>query len=172
MAPSTAVHAVPILDEWGRGFERYAANGDPQIERHLVLEAHRLYSALCGSQSRQRLLHGDLHHSNVLLDAERGWVAVDPKGVVGEVAYEVGAALRNPYEQPAMFIEPRRVEKRVKRFALKLELDPTRVLAWAFEQAVLSAIWAVEDGFALKRDHPPIALALAIRPMLEGLLDS
>ncbi len=103
-------------------------------------------------------------------DAERGWVAVDPKGVVGEIAYEVGAALRNPYEQPAMFIEPRRIEKRVERFALKLELDPTLVLAWAFAQAVLSAVWAVEDAFALERDHPPLVLARAIRPMLKGLL--
>ena len=172
IASAPPVHAVPTPEEWGRGFERYAASGDTQIEKHLVLEAHRVYSALCGSQSRPRLLHGDLHHYNVLWDAERGWVAVDPKGVVGEIAYEVGAALRNPYEQPAMFIEPRRIEKRVDRFALKLELDPKRVLAWAFAQAVLSAVWAVEDGFALERDHPPIVLARAIRPMLEGLLHS
>ena len=42
------------------------------------------------------LLHGDLQHYNVLLDKDRGWVAIDPKGVVGELEYEVGALLRNP----------------------------------------------------------------------------
>ena len=35
--------------------------------------------------------------TTVLLDAERGWLAIDPKGIIGEPEYEVGAALRNPY---------------------------------------------------------------------------
>lgn len=171
MAPRTAVNAVRTVQEWGKGFERYVASGDTQIQTRLVLEAHRVYSTLCGSQSRQRLLHGDLHHYNVLWDAERGWVAIDPKGVVGELAYEVGAALRNPHEQPALFVEPTRIEKRVEHFALTLGLDPTRVLAWGFAQAVLSAIWTVEDGFALEPGNPSMALAHVMRPMLEGVLD-
>jgi streptomycin 6-kinase len=43
-----------------------------------------------------RLLHGDLQHYNVLLDRKRGWLAIDPKGVVAEGEFELGAALRNP----------------------------------------------------------------------------
>jgi streptomycin 6-kinase len=53
---------------------------------------------LCSSQRYRRLLHGDLHHGNVLHDSERGWVAIDPKGVLGEPEYEIGVALRNPIE--------------------------------------------------------------------------
>ena len=62
-----------------------------------VERAQRLYVGLCASQTSTRLLHGDLHHYNILRDGDRGWVAIDPKGVVGEVEYEIGAALRNPY---------------------------------------------------------------------------
>lgn len=100
-------------------------------------------------------------------DHHRGWLAIDPKGVVGEVEYEIGASLRNPYENPELFTSPQIVERRIKCYEAKLELDPERLLGWGFAQAVLSAIWSVEDGFAVDASSPSIMLAKAIRPMLE-----
>jgi streptomycin 6-kinase len=80
MSPRPLRDAVPTVQDWGKGFERYAASGDTQIPKHLLSAAHQLYLELCASQTRVRLLHGDLHHGNVLFDTKRGWVAVDPKG--------------------------------------------------------------------------------------------
>ncbi|MDP1615246.1 MAG: aminoglycoside phosphotransferase family protein, partial [Methylococcales bacterium] len=48
------------------------------------------------SQGEQVLLHGDLHHYNILQHQE-AWLAIDPKGVVGEREFEIGAFLRNPW---------------------------------------------------------------------------
>ncbi len=172
MSPRAPVSTAPTVQEWAKGFERYAVSATAQIPKRLLVEAHRVYSELCGSQSRPRLLHGDLHHYNVLFDSERGWLAIDPKGVVGELEYEVGAVLRNPSERPELLAEPRAIEQRVERFARALSLDATRMLAWGFAQAVLSAIWAAEDGFVVDADNPGIALATAIRPMLDGVVDA
>ena len=171
MSPRTPADTVPSASDWGKRFERYAVSGDPQVPKDLQSAAHRVYSELCASQTRVRLLHGDLHHYNVLFDAERGWLAVDPKGVVGELEYEVGAALRNPYERPELFAEPSIIRKRVERFACELDADATRMLSWAFAQAVLAAIWAVEDGFPVEQGNGWIALANALRPMLDGSAD-
>ncbi len=172
MSPRTPVDAVPTTQDWGNGFDRYAASGDAQVPKPLLSAAHRLYSELCRSQTRVRLLHGDLHHDNVLFDAERGWLAVDPKGVVGELEYEVGAALRNPYERPESFAEPSIIGKRVERFVDTLGLDATRVLSWAFAQAVLAATWAVEDGLRIEQGNGWIAVANALRPMLDRSVDA
>jgi len=166
MSPRRSVNAWVKVEDWGKGFERYAASGDDQIPRDLVAEGHRMYAELCDSQSTPRLLHGDLHHYNVLFDSERGWVAIDPKGVVGEVEYEVGAVLRNPCESSELFARSATVEKRLNQFASKLDLDFSRALRWAFSQAVLSAIWGVEDGFPVGLLDPGLALAEAIRPMI------
>lgn len=168
MSPRTPSDAVSTVQDWGKAFERYAASGDAQIPQDLLLAAHRVYSDLCDSQSHVRLLHGDLHHYNVLFDSKRGWLAIDPKGVVGELEYEIGAALRNPYERPELLAKPSTIKKRVEYFSRRLSLDATRLLAWGFAQAVLSAIWAVEDGGAVEPNNPGIALANAIRPMLDG----
>jgi streptomycin 6-kinase len=165
MSPSAADVAVPTIEDWGRGFDRYAASGGRRLPRSLVGAAQRVYSELCRSQSRPRLLHGDLHHDNVLFDADRGWVAIDPKGVIGEVEYEVGAALRNPHGMPEWFANPAVIERRVERFASELGLDAARMLAWGFAQAVLSVIWEVEDGSGIERNHPCLRLADAIHGM-------
>ena len=167
MSPRQLVKAPVTVEDWAEGFERYSASGDDQIPKSLVEEAYRVYLELCGSQSSQRLLHGDLHHYNVLFDSDRGWLAIDPKGVVGEIEYEIGAVLRNPCEKPELFAQPSAVERRLKRLASRLSLDFGRALAWGFAQAVLSAIWTVEDGFAVDAANPGIVLAQAIRPMLE-----
>ena len=168
MSPGPAPGTALTAEAWGASFERYLASGGWEIPRDLVEEAQRTYAGLCATQAAPRLLHGDLHHHNVLLDTQRGWLAIDPKGVVGEPAYELGAALRNPCERPEVFAAPGTIRKRVDRYARDLSLDRGRVLAWAFAQAVLAAIWEIEDEGRLRIGEGWIALAAAIRPMLDA----
>jgi streptomycin 6-kinase len=97
---------------------------------------------------------------------KRGWVAIDPKGVVGELEYEIGAILRNPVEQPDLFASTSTIERRLSRLASMLHLNYERALAWAFAQAVLSAIWDVEDGYRVEAEHHALRLARTIKPLL------
>jgi streptomycin 6-kinase len=156
----------PTVVEWANAFDRYRRSNDRQVPPALLEEGAHRYVALASSQRRRRLLHGDLHHYNVLFDAARGWLALDPKGVVGEIEYEIGAMLRNPAERPDLFASPRVVERRIERVARRLHIDVGRTLEWGFAQAVLAAIWSVEDGFCVDSRNPAIQLAYAIRPML------
>ena len=163
--PHTDLYAFTSIEDWARGFDHYLVGGDRQLPRGLVEEARQVFVDLCASQRRPRLLHGDLQHYNVLLDDRRGWVAIDPKGVVGEAEYEIGAALRNP-DRPELYARRETVERRVRRYADALGLDAHRVLAWGFAQAVLSVVWGIEDGFTVDADAPPLRLARVIQPML------
>lgn len=158
--------ACPTVQDWAKGFGRYLARGDQQVPEVLVEAGRDTYLNLCGSQREPRLLHGDLHHYNVLFDSDRGWLAIDPKGLIGEVEYEIGAVLRNPYETPERFISRPTIERRLKQFTSKLTLNYERTLQWAFAQAVLSAIWSVEDGFVVDATNHALRLAQTIRPML------
>lgn len=165
--PQPSLEMFITVADWGKGFQYYRASGDGQVPIELVERGQHLYLQLCASQQNVRLLHGDLQHYNVLFDSERGWVAIDPKGVVGELEYELGASLRNPYESPNLFAAPRIIERRLKQVAARLPLNPERALQWSFAQAVLSAIWSVEDGFAVDASNPALLLAQAIWPMLD-----
>jgi streptomycin 6-kinase len=152
---------VPTVRDWGRAFERYVESGDGRLPDDLVSRGRDAYAELCDSSEPARLLHGDLHHENVLFDRERGWVAIDPKGVLGEVAFELGAWFRNPWGRSDLFAEPAIIARRAAIFADELGLDRARILSWAGAQAVLSAIWAMEDGLPIAEAEGPLALARA-----------
>src|SRR5262249_16592513 len=136
---------------------------DARIDRALVEHAQRVYAELAAAQRNPALLHGDLQHYNVLHDAARGWLAIDPKGVVGELEFEIGAALRNPVDRPELFAAPATVERRLEIFHDALGIDVDRARAWAFAQGVLSAIWSIEDGAAVDASNPALRLATVIR---------
>jgi streptomycin 6-kinase len=113
-----------------------------------VERARDLLLDLTRSRERAVLLHGDLHHSNVLRDGGDGrWVAIDPHGWVGDPGFEVGPLLHNPVgatpEQLVRWL-PRRLE--VLADLLDEPLD--RVRAWGFVATVLSQVWSCEDGGA------------------------
>ncbi len=164
--PNGSLAAFVTVQDWGEAFQQYLASGDQQIPRDLLEQGGRWYAELCASQRDVRLLHGDLQHYNVLFDKARGWTAIDPKGVVGEIEYEIGASLRNPYERPELFAVPATIELRLRHYEARLKLDSNRALRWGFAQAVLSAIWSVEDGFAVDAASPSIKLAETIGAML------
>jgi len=172
MSPGAAPGSCPTVQEWGEALTRHASSDDGPIPRPVLEEARRVHSRMAETQSRPRLLHGDLHHYNVLRDDERGWLAIDPKGVAGEPEYEVGASLRNPYERPDLFTDRSVIERRVHRFASELHLDAGRILAWAFTQAVLAALWAMEDGEPTRLAQAWLELADGIRPMLKGVVEA
>jgi streptomycin 6-kinase len=163
--PPVSRIAAPTVEDWGKGFAKYLAMNDSQIAAELVERARHMYASLSATQTHVGLLHGDLHHYNVLFDASRGWTAVDPKGVAGEREYELGASLRNPNES-SLFASTRAVERRVRGFQATLTIDADRVLRWAFAQAVLASIWTIEDGGTIAPDNSTIALAEAIWPLI------
>ena len=165
MTPGVAPAWCPTLTDWTSAFGWYFGLGDARIPLGMVHRAAGMYTELCETQGPTRLLHGDLQHYNVLDGGKRGWVSIDPKGVVGEVEYEIGAALRNPTERPDMFTRSA-VERRIAVLSSRLGLDADRVLRWAYAQAVLSEIWRIQDGYPIGPDDGAMLLASAVEPML------
>jgi streptomycin 6-kinase len=169
MAPQDPPAGCATVERWGAGFARYVASGDERVPLSLVEPAHRIYEDLCMTQRNPALLHGDLHHYNVLSDRARGWCAIDPKGVVGELEYELGASLRNPIDRPDLFANLDVVERRLDQFGLVLGVDVGRARGWCFAQAVLTALSSIEDGRADDADAPLVlARALLDSSALKG----
>jgi len=147
-------------------FQRHRHTCDGLMPGGMIEKAERLFAELCKSQTDIRLLHGDLHHYNVLFDARQGWVAIDPWGVRAEIEYEVGASLRNPIDAPDLLATETTVVKRLKVFEDRLGLNVVRALRWAFAQAVLAALWPSEPGIGVDMRKPFIAAAKAMMPLL------
>jgi len=137
------------IANWAEGMQRmraYFGGTTGPFPHALVEEAESLFAELLASQAAPVLLHGDLHHDNILSAERAPWLAIDPQGIVGEPTYEVGALLRNPLPQLLELPNPGRVmARRVDQLAAELGFDRARVRGWGLAQAVLSAWWSIED---------------------------
>lgn len=146
------LHQHPIKDSDAKLFPSVAQwlkaldNEHTNIPKHLLEDARSRAKNLMDSTSAMYVLHGDLHHENILHDGDT-WIAIDPKGVIGEREYEFGAFIRNPYPD---LIEHANIKDIIsKRIELCSQLSGfggRRIADWAFVQAVLSACWVYESG--------------------------
>jgi streptomycin 6-kinase len=135
-------HPFPTLADWAKAFERYT---DGPIPRQLFDKAEGIFKEYLHDKKDVVLLHGDLHNDNILL-SRRGWLIIDPKGVVGEPEFETTAFLRNPYYDLPKDSNYKKAEiNRIIQFAEELGFDRRRILNWAFVGAVLSMLWFLED---------------------------
>jgi streptomycin 6-kinase len=147
--PLPPEHPFPSVSDWAKGLKRLRAQfegGTGPFPTRLVEAAERLFDELIISMESPLLLHGDLHYHNILSARRRPWLAIDPKGLAGEPAYETGALLRNPMPEIARRRELQRfLERRARQLSEELDLDLERVLGWGTAQALLSAWWSYED---------------------------
>lgn len=146
--PVPMVSVFPTLTDWADGFARHRARYDAApnpLPEKLVDAGEAVYRALIADAATEKLLHGDFHHDNLLLD-QRGvprWRPIDPQGVIGDPVHETAAMLRNPPERE---VTAELLDRRIAILAEVTGFDRDRIKAWGFAQTVLSVIWSLEDG--------------------------
>ncbi len=131
---------LPSLKEWFRCL----FNPHPVLLNiYHIRKAQELVLDLLATQEKVVLLHGDLHHGNILL-SNRGWLAIDPKGILGDPAYEPCSFMKNP--NPETVKDKKLILYRLERFSELLSIDKERLYHWFYAQSVLDACWAFEEG--------------------------
>jgi streptomycin 6-kinase len=132
------------LAVWFRELEPAAATGGGALAR--AAKAARL---LLADPQQVAVLHGDVHHGNILDFGPRGWLAIDPKGLQGERGFDYA----NLFCNPDLGDPSHRVATRPDCFARRLEIvaelsgmDRHRLLQWVLAWAGLSATWLMGDG--------------------------
>lgn len=89
------------------------------------------------------VLHGDIHHENVLDFGPSGWLAIDPKGLYGERAFDYANIFCNPDGERAL--TPECFARRLEVIAKTSGTDRRRLLQWVLAWTGLSATWMLED---------------------------
>ncbi len=140
-APIPYKHKFPHVKDW-----LVVLDSNLNIQTEYLQKARQLGDELLQTSSKEILLHGDLHHDNMLQNGN-DWLVIDPKGVIGEPAYEVAAFIRNPIPELLAYENaPSIIHNRIIRFAELLDYPERRIINWCFVQAVLAWAWALEDG--------------------------
>jgi streptomycin 6-kinase len=125
----------------------------------LLAQADSVAQALLADPRDVVVLHGDIHHGNVLDAGERGWLAIDPKGLLGERTFDFVNILRNP--DATVALAPGRFDRQAEVLAAAASLERRRLLDWTLAFAGLSAAWHLADGTPADLDFAIAALAAA-----------
>jgi streptomycin 6-kinase len=96
------------------------------------------------------VLHGDLHHGNVLDGGARGWLAIDPKGLIGERGFDFANIFRNP--EHAFGADRSILGRRATVVAEASGIERTRILQWVLAFCGLSAAWIFGDDAPSEAD--------------------
>jgi streptomycin 6-kinase len=149
--PSPEKDGFRPLATWCDAYNRnrdalsHGADGFPA---GLFRRADALREELLASTSTPFVLHGDMHHFNVLRAQRAPWLAIDPKGLLGDRCFDICQFLRNPMPAGVPVGVNRR---RLDIFCSELDLDRERTKAWCFVHAMLDACWDFEDGTSWHR---------------------
>ena len=156
-------NSLRSLRVWFRALFAKAAQDTADGIDSPYVRAARLADELLNDPRDVRVLHGDIHHFNIRHHPQRGWLAFDPKGLIGERTYDTANTLCNPYGFPELLFNERRMLTTAGILADGLEIDRWRVLAFAFAYVCLSASWYLEDGERAERE---MRIAAMIEPHL------
>ena len=135
------------LADWFQAFDRHRTEygGPGPFTPAVLAHAEAVTADLLGSAPTTVLLHADLHHFNILSSERAGWLAIDPKGMLGDPGYEVGPFLLNPWSDRVPK-PPALLRRRLDILAHVLVYDRNRLRDWGIAHAVLSACWSAEHG--------------------------
>ena len=163
--PQDAAHdGLFTLDRWfAELFNKAAADKRAGVES-IYARCTPLAQRLLADQREVRVLHGDIHHRNIRQSA-RGWLAFDPKGLVGERTYDCANTLCNP-AMPELVHNETRLLTNAEILADALEIEMSRVLEFTYAYACLNASQCLRIG-----DEEMVQWSLNVAMIIEPHID-
>jgi streptomycin 6-kinase len=144
-----ALQSFIRLSDWFDGLKRLRERfngGTGPLHEKLVDRVERSVKDLFAENHKPVLMHGDFHHFNIL-SSERGWLIIDPKGVVGPAGYEVGPLLINPWSDWSDGKGYQGIiRRRIDILHEQLGFERERIREWCLAHGILSAWWGIEDN--------------------------
>jgi streptomycin 6-kinase len=117
------------------------------FDKRFASKAYGVFEQFNSVSKQKFLIHGDLHHENILTAQREPFLAIDPKGIIGDIGYEIAVFLNNH----AVWLSgesnlSEKLNNAVRQFSEAFEIAPQDLKKWAFAQMVLSAWWTFEDN--------------------------
>ena len=155
--PANLAHKnAPTVDGYWQTFERYRETDFP---RDYAAKAFAIYHELNPQPGRTFYIHGDYHPGNVV-NADGGpYLAIDPKGIVGHLGYEIACFLNNfHWWQEDDADVKAKLAYAVQQFSAAFDIPEIELRQWAYAQMVIGAWWnyvdksELYDGSVVKAD--------------------
>ncbi|OWV70129.1 3'-kinase [Rhizobium sp. R634] len=126
------------LSRWFRDLEPAAGKYGGTLA-----DCSAIANALLADPREPAVLHGDIHHQNILDFGARGWLAIDPKRLHGERGFDFANIFAN--EELPTITDRARFRRQLAIVSAEARLEPKRLLQWIAAYSGLSAAWFLGD---------------------------
>lgn len=143
--------SLPTYTDWvNKAFARAKQEkiiGDYMLK--LIEVGENLFNELNYNEREKVLLHGDLHHENILRGKNNKWKVIDPKGVIGIRCIEVGRFIINEIEEVEENKRLNHIELMISVISNRIKESKKIISICAFLDCLLSTCWHYEDNSEL-----------------------
>jgi len=135
-------------------------NENPVSEE--IIKKARLAHSFCGElfekYPERVLLHGDLHHDNLLLSEDGSYVMIDPKGVIGPTILDLPRYIMNEiHEDLIIGNAEEHIENVIRLISEECSYDREDVSKAVFMEIILGNVWCIEDGEEIDEEQMAVA---------------
>jgi len=148
--------------DWVRRITEYMrSRGEYEFLYTKMKKAERICRSLCEKYNGAMLLHGDLHHDNILLGEDKRYRVIDPKGVIGDAVFDIPRYILNEFDGDIH----KKYAHVARTLSDNLSVPEHDIRRLVYVETCMANCWCVEDG-----DEPNMSdVALAETAMEEIL---
>lgn len=147
IAPAAEAEQFPTYIGWVQRINAYMSQRHdcPELTRHMQ-RARDICLSIASSYSQNLLLHGDLHHDNMLLGSKGKYVIIDPKGVIGDPVFDLPRFILNEFEKDITAALYDKIDGIIVTLAHKLSISHSVIRKCLYVETAMGMCWCVEDG--------------------------
>lgn len=115
------------------------------------------------------LLHGDLHHDNMLKNQENTYVMIDPKGVIGPEIFDLPRYLLNELDPDLNSTGARHIQTAIGLIRKTLSYSIRDISRLFYMEVLLGNVWCLEDGEEMNAQDITVACEIIYQIQLKVL---
>lgn len=140
---------------WLEGICAYCAQH--QVAEDMASRAHLFCAEMFEKYPDRVLLHGDLHHDNLLLRTDGSYAMIDPKGVVGPAIMDLPRFILNEPDADHACSDRQHIEEVIRLLGEQSGYPVADIGKLFYMETVLTNIWCLEDGEEMDREQMEFA---------------
>ncbi len=147
--PAPTDHNFTKVSDWAQSTfdkvrDHFGQDYGP-LPSDMIDTVQNLFAEIIDPLNEKTLIHGDFHPQNILRSERDDWLAIDPKGVVGDPLYDAAVIVCEPPRRPTRLDQKQFLARRIDQLAEEFKVDRQLITQWCLSHSVLSGCWALGD---------------------------
>jgi streptomycin 6-kinase len=144
---SDNIEAYPTYKHWVYRITEYMSTRQDCTDLYLKMKkAKATFDAVSLDYNKELLLHGDVHHDNILQNRHGSYTIIDPKGVIGDPVFELSRFILNEFDDEVTPTLQSKVSYIITTLAARLHIPSHILKQCLYVEMTMAVCWCAESS--------------------------